>query len=385
MKLERHEEVALELVRGLLWGSEVTIPEDFKDTDSLMAFAKNQSILAVMAKSILSDTEFQSHMPSAQRLKLKSVLVSNVMTFNSMTEVLKKTVLALNEAGVPSILLKGHSMAVNYPYPELRQCGDIDLYVGTENALKTHEVLSGFSKKIDPQSDAMWGKHFSAFVDDIEIEVHRHTSTHATRKFARIFSQAAEKGLSQNLSQVTYDGVQIDTPSVDFNAYYIFDHLFEHFLTSGIGLRHMIDWMLFLHANKENIDHQALKDLITSMDALEPWQVFGCILVNHLGLPQQEFPLCPEADKAEVMAGKADAAFQFILSDGNFGKSTAYYTRRSKNYFLTKLNAIWCHITRGAKMMKLFPRQELRHFQYIIENYFIHLCGDIKRKLNNGR
>ena len=385
MKLERHEEVALELVRGLLWGREVTIPEDFKDTDSLMAFAKNQSILAVMAKSILSDAEFQSLMPKAQRLKLKSVLVSNVMAFNSMTDVLKKTVLALNEEGVPSILLKGHSMAVNYPYPELRQCGDIDLYVGKENALKTHQVLSKIARKIDAQSDAMWGKHFSAFVGEIEIEVHRHTSNHATKKYARIFAEAAERGLSQDLGHVTYDGVQINTPSVDFNAFYIFDHLFEHFLTSGIGLRHMIDWMLFLHANKENIDHQALKDLITRMDALEPWQVFGCILVNHLGLPQEEFPLYPEADKAEVMAGKADAAFQFILSDGNFGKSTAYYTRRSKNYFLTKLNAIWCHITRGAKMMKLFPRQEVRHFQYVIENYLTHLSGDIKRKLTNGR
>lgn len=378
MTFDAHVKLALELLRAGLWKETPAVPEGFKECGEVMAFAKKQSVSGILAKTMLADAEFQSRIPKEQRLKLKSVVVTNVMTYDNMADVIKKASAALNEAGIPHALLKGHSLAVNYPFPQMRQCGDIDLYVGTENSLAAHKALAKIATKIDPESGAKWGKHFSAHVGEIQIEVHRHTSDHSVKKFRRIYEEAAQKGLSEGLRQVEIDGTAVNVPSVDFNACYIFDHLFEHFLTSGIGLRHLCDWMLFLHTHKDEIDRTYLKTLLQDMELLEAWQVFGCILVKHLGLPQDEFPFYAESAKADIVFG-------YIISDGNFGKSTGYYKRRSNSYLLTKMNALWCHLTRGAKMLKLFPRQVFRHFRNILANYFLHLREDIKRKFSNGR
>ena len=371
--LKQHEEHTLALLRSLLWNERVEIPEDFNDWNPLVAFSQRQSVLALVAKAILANNEILSRIPTQLKLKLKSFLVSNVMTYDKMTGVLKTTSKTLSENGIPHVLLKGHGLAVNYPYPQLRQCGDIDMYVGEENALATYKALSGIVTKIDPESEALWGKHFSANVGEIEIEVHRHNSSHDSKKFARIYKEAADRGLSENLCPVDFDGVEVMTPEVTYNAYYIFDHLFEHFLTSGIGLRHLCDLMMFLHTHKDRIDKEYLKSLLDRMEMLDPWQVFGNILVKHLGLPEEEFPFYAESKKK-------DTVLSYILFDGNFGKSTAYYTKRSDNYLQTKLNAFWCHVTRGTKMLKLFPHHETRHFKHVILKYFEHLRGDIKRK-----
>ena len=104
-----------------------------------------------------------------------------------------------------------------------------------------------------------------------------------------------------------------------------------------------------------------------------PWQVFGSALVSYLGMDKEDFPFYAHSDKESFV-------LKYILSDGNFGKTTKYYKRRSKNYLLTKLNAIWCHITRGVQMMRVFPRQEMRHFHRVIANFFEHLRGDMKIK-----
>lgn len=376
--MNKHEVFALELLRSLFWNEPVTCSEDFDDWNPLVAFSKRQSVLGFIAKSILSNNEINPRISAEVRLKLKSFLVSNVMTYDKMTGVLIKVSKALSESEISHVLLKGHGLAVNYPYPQLRQCGDIDLYVGKENSLATYRTLAGVVDRIATESEALWGKHYDAFVGDIQIEVHRHTSSHDTRKFAEIYSEIAQKGLNEDLKPVSFDGVEVMTPSVTFNAYYVFDHLFEHFLTSGIGLRHLCDLMMFLHVHKDTIDKDYLKILLDRMEMLEPWQVFGDILVKYLGLPNDEFPFYVESTKT-------DKVLKYILFDGNFGKSTVYYTRRSDNYLLTKLNAFWCHLTRGAKMMRLFPSQEIRHFRHVVQNYFLHLRKDLKRKLIHGR
>lgn len=369
------EGMLLAFLKAGLWSQELSVDQSFDDWSSLVREAKRQSVLGIVAKTVLGRRELQTRLPNDLRLRLKSFVVSNVMTSESMREVIARVTQAMAEAGITPVLLKGHSLAVNYPFPDLRQCGDIDIYVGEESAVKAYQVLKTIATSIDPEDMSRWGKHFSAHFDEIEVEVHRHTSTHCTGRYAVIYAEAAGKGLTENLQTLSLGDTSVSIPSIDFNAYYIFDHLFEHFLTSGIGLRHLSDWMMYLHRYHGQLDLSYLKKLLSDMDMLKPWQAFGGILVKYMGLPQEEFPFYAGEDKAAKL-------LRYILDDGNFGKDTAYYTRRSKNYIFTKLNALWCHITRGLRMFSLFPGQVVRHFIYVISNYLDHLRADLKRRRN---
>ena len=377
-KLNKYEDALFRLLRFGLWNEPLSADSIDGCAEAVMSLARKQSVTGIVAKAILQDKELSAYIPNSLRLKLKSLVVSNVMTYEKMTGNIEMLVSELESAGVRSILLKGHSLAANYPHPELRQCGDIDLYVGEDQALKAYDILAKVCDRIQPRISAESGKHFSAWCGEIEVEVHRHTSTYAAGKYARIYDKAATEGLESAPDTLQIGTVTVNTPSALFNAYYIFDHLFEHFLNSGIGLRHLCDWMLFLHRHKEQIDLDRLKALLCDMKLLEPWQAFGCILVSHLGMPEEDFPFYAESSKA-------DKVLEYILSDGNFGKETAYYQRRTSNYLLTKANALWCHIVRMVRLFSLFPGQSVRHFCYVVSNYFVHLREDIRIRIHHGR
>ena len=270
MNLERRYSILLSLLRSGIWQEPAAYPEDFNDWNGLMEAAIKQSVAAIVAKTILNSKEYIERIPNDFRIKLKSFLVSNVMAYNGMTDTLKQVSRTLAEAGLPAVLLKGHSLAIYYPYPELRQCGDIDLYVGMDNSLAAHKVLAPIASRIEPEFSARYGKHFDASVGKYKVEVHRHTSNHTTRKMKTAYEAFSTKGMTQDLGSVTFDDVAVSTPQVDFYAYYIFDHLFEHFLISGVGLRHLTDMMLFLTANKETINQDNLKRILEDMDMMKP-------------------------------------------------------------------------------------------------------------------
>ena len=358
MRLNPNEEALLTLLRKGLLGSEENLPESFSDFQEVARLARKQTVLSIVARVMLSDQRYSSQIPRPQQVKLKSFVVSNAMKYDEMTQTLARVVSQLHEAGIEPVLLKGHGLAANYPDPALRQCGDIDLHVGADS-VKAYDVLSASADTIDKRTAAEYGKHFSAFYKDIEVEVHRHTSSHAPDRFGKAYDKAAATGLKENLQLYPVDGVQVATPAPDFNAYYVFDHLFEHFLMSGIGLRHLCDWMMHLKKYAGKIDMERLAATLEGTGMMEPWQVFGNVIVEHLGFPEQDFPFY-------ARSAKADRVFARIMKEGNFGKDTSYYKGRTSSVLMTKLNSLWFHVSRAVSMMTLFPRHELRHLHYLL-------------------
>ena len=358
MKLTINEQSLLTLLKKGLSLSEESLPESFEDFMDVASLARKQTVLGIVARVILSDARYASKIQRPLMVRLKSFVVSSAMKYDDMTRTLAQVVSDLQSAGIDPVLLKGHGLAANYPEPALRQCGDIDLYVG-DDAVKAYDILAMSADRIDKRKAAQYGKHFSAFVKDIEIEVHRHTSSHPPGRYGRAYGKYASAGLSDHLQTYDVNGVNVATPSPDFNAYYVFDHLFEHFLMSGIGLRHICDWMMLLKRYSGRIDLENLKAILEGMDMMHPWQVFGTVIVKYLGFPKEEFPFYAESRKA-------DKVFTRIMKEGNFGKDTSYYKGRSSSVLMTKLNSFWFHLTRAMSMMTLFPKHEVRHLHYLL-------------------
>ena len=354
------ETVLFNIIKSGLWDSTYDIPSDFSDWNGLLSFAQHQAVLGLTAKALLSNKVTVAHMPNNVRLKLKSFIVSNVITSNHIDEVLVKVMSAMQANEIHPILLKGIGLAKNYPFPEIRQCGDIDLYVNGSDAEKTYDVLKTITSRIDDREYLTCGKHYTAVCENVEIEIHRHICIHVLKKYKTRFESYAAKGLYQDLQQIEVSGVKVDTPEITFNAYYIFEHAFEHFMTSGVGLRQLCDWMMFLHKNADKIDRDYLHSILIDLDMMKPWQTFGALLVDYLGMPAEEFPFYT----SEVKTAKV---LNFILADGNFGKNSWYYKSTSRFFLVKKLKSFGWHLYRGAKMLIIFPKQEFRHLFFIVD------------------
>lgn len=351
------------IIKNVLWGHEENIPEDFDQWQQLVKLAKSHSVMGYVAKYLLQRRKFNDQDSADLRMKLKSFVVSSAMTAERLSKVLVEVVEVLKEGGISPVLLKGPGLAQYYAIPELRQSGDIDLYVGKDAYAASHLLLT---KKYGAQtSENIWeDKHFSVIVNDIEIEIHRLCDEHFSRKINNVLQKYADEGLNSSLSVFSIKGVDIDTPEDTFNAFYIFYHLYRHFMTGGVGLRQLCDWGVFLERKRGSIDRTKLKQIIDEMDMVRAWQDFGELLVVYLGMNPQSLPYRDE----NISSRRLDIIMGRILSEGNFGFERSYFKKRSENYLLNKVVSLFRHMARFLQLFRLYPVSAYWYMMYFMRN-----------------
>ena len=358
--------VFLELLRVSLWGGEPQIPNDFKDWGKVFTLAKTQSVLSLVANAVLNDPKLSGQLADGLKAKLKGHVMANMATHSMLNNSVVQVVSALDAAGIPSVLLKGQALARNYPIPELRACGDIDIYVGSKNYLRACDVLSAFATWKEEGRPEDNVKHYDIRIGKTPVEIHRYSDVNASKYYDKIYQAYSDEGLSQGLRTIDFAGTIVNTPADVFNAFYIFNHLWHHFLTSGIGLRQFCDWMMFLHVRKDEIDKEKLRRILTDMDLMTPWQAFGCVLVDRLGMPEDEFPFYDARRRSKVRK-----IVERILEEGNFGKEREMYKDRSgEGYLKRKLKSFFLHSGRSLQLFFMFP-------SHIARQYWSMLCSGI--------
>ena len=371
--MERHEEVFFSLLRNALWGTPVEIPQGFADWAKVARTAKIQSALGLAGDVMLSDSGIASAISSDLKTKIKTFMMANIMTHGKLNNVLVKVVSELDAAGISSVLLKGQGLAQYYPKPELRQCGDIDLYVGLQRYADSYDILRPLATEIEDRKALEVGKHYDFFVGKVAVEIHRYSDRYPTPKLDRIYQEVSLEGLGKNLVPIQFGGVEVMSPSDEYNAFYIFSHLFHHFLINGLGARQLCDWMLFLRSRSSHIDMRSLNTTLQRLDMLKPWQAFGCVLVKYFGMPAEAFPFYDPSQES-----KADKIVKRLLDEGNFGKERDVYKKRGKIYLINKTWAMLAHIGRSLGLLFLFPRHSFRQIWHTISNGFAQVWNDAK-------
>lgn len=371
--MERHEEVFFSLLRNAFWGTPVEIPDGFADWAGVARTAKVQSVLGVAGDVMLSDSSIASAMSQELKTKIKTFMMANIMTHGKLNGVLVKVVSELSASGIRSVLLKGQGLAQYYPKPEMRQCGDIDLYVGLDQYSASYDVLQPLATKIDDRKALEVGKHYDFFVGKVSVEVHRYSERYPTARLDRIYQEISKKGLSEALVPMVFSGQEVNTPSDVYNAFYIFSHIFHHFLTSGLGSRQLCDWMLFLRQRSSYIDMDSLREILSRLDMMKPWQAFGCVLVKYFGMPADLFPFYDSSQEH-----KAEKILRRLLDEGNFGQQRDVNKKRGANYLLNKTRAVLAHIGRTFGLFFLFPRHSFRQIWHTISSGFAQVWNDAK-------
>lgn len=371
--MTEHEKVFFSILRSSLWGTPVEVPEGFSQWNIIMKLAKTQALMGLVGNVLLTRREIRDTLPPKFVEKLQDIPMTNVGMHSQMNMTLQLVVLTLRKAGIEPVLLKGQGLARYYPVPELRQCGDIDLYVGEENYEKAYDALLPIVSEIDDKSKIWNWMHFDAKVGTIMLEVHQKADYMRSIKGDRLYREYMRKGLSENLRQIQFADTEVQTPNDTYNAFYVFYHLWRHFSGSGVGLRQFCDWACFLHTHVSKLDLPYLKKMITDLGFMKPWQVFGCFLVKDLGLPEEEFPFY---NKKYI--GKVDRVCEYVMTDGNFGVLTGYNRERKYSYLQEKWFSFKCHVRRIVRMFRIFPRQTLLHMWYILRDGILQIFRDLK-------
>lgn len=362
--MKPHEKVFLSLVRNSLWDTQAEVPVDFKDWSLVMRLAKAQAMEGAAAKALLDSPDVLSRLKPGARDRLNNMLMTNVVMHSMAHSSIRVLVAALNNAGIDCVLLKGEGLAADYAYPDIRECGDIDLYVGVENYRRSYEVLKDVVDEIDAPSVLNGsGKHYHALLSGISVEIHKYSEVMNSASLDRIYQRYAADGLSRNLAEIESGGIKVKIPEDSFNAFYVFSHLWNHFLTIGVGLRQVSDLTVLLHARAAYLDKDYLHQVLTEMKMMTPWKTFGCIAVDILGLPEDEFPFYEPGFR-----NNAIKVFERILTEGDLGRETEFMRIPDRGFLYEKFFSLRWYLKRFLSLVRLFPHQSFCQLWHSVSN-----------------
>lgn len=355
------------LLQSSLWGADLDVGNvSRQELKGALRIAKAQAVLCLVANEVMRHERLNVVLREEDKAGLKRFVMGNLSVFQMLNNTLVSIVLELRKHGIDPMLLKGQGIAKYYPVPELRQCGDIDIYVGQEKFEKACEVIGAMSSPEDHQGDIPSLKHFHTRIGSAFIEIHRYTDVYFQRWRDRFYQKVSDRGMSTDLVPLEFGGVSVMSPSLNFNVFFIFNHFWHHFIADGVGLRQLCDWVRLLHENYGKIDLEYLTEVIRGMGLMKEWKVFGYIAVNTLGLPAAEMPFYD--GKYEKLAGKV---LDLIMLEGNFGKENLRGHNRPKGYIAGKLYSFSKRFKRNFRVLRLFPKEALRQ---LLKVFFVGIA-----------
>ena len=185
-----------------------------------------------------------------------------------------------------TMLLKGYGLSLFYPVPEHRPCGDIDIWLFGRQPEADKLVAREWGVPVDVHKE-----HHTTFdVDGIMVENHYdfvNKETHASNaRLERLFKQyAAQPGES-----VAVAGVAVYLPSEQLNALFLLRHAAVHFAAINIGLRHVLDWCVFVAHCHDRIDWPALYAVARETRMVGFLNCLNALCVDCLGLEAPSLP-----------------------------------------------------------------------------------------------
>lgn len=354
----------LALVRMALWGCHEPLPENRPDWNQVFALSKQQTLIGLVAEAV---PMLPSHLQPDHSIRIKlhttamRILQSHILVNRKVAEIKTK----MDSCGIHTVLLKGQGVALNYPNPQSRQCGDIDLYVGESNFGKVYQMLEPA-----PLKKYMHLKHFSINGGGVEIEVHRIAADLPGIRRNRRFQDWTISNLSgQSVRKVEIADTSINLPPAEFDALYIMNHAWNHFMTGGIGLRQLVDWAMHLHRFHKDIDIENLRNYLQDFGLMNAWHILSGIAVKHLGLPAAECPLYEAGSTA-----KSDDVLEVIWDEGNFGHHSALRkTPRPQGYLAGKLYSFKANTSRITRILLISPKDVISTWVFYFINGIRHI------------
>lgn len=353
------ENAYLELLKFSLSPKERDVPDclSYIDWDSLLKFANKQSILGIYANVIVKDNQkfvdskWMGNKPSRTNLikwygLLNIIENRNKLVDQKAIEVTKQ----YQNGGFETCILKGQGNAAYYPNPLSRLSGDIDIWVIPEidkdNTDRLKQIVSFIKKTNAPE---IMNKYHVEYHDNgISIEAHsvpaKFYISSSDMELQKYFIAKKERNTKNSIFLNNKSG-KINVPTADFNLVYQLLHSYKHFLSEGIGLRHVIDYY-YLLKKVEWVDDVVYMNMwqANKNEVIAYIKKFGCfkfagalsyIIHEILGLEKEYMLIEPNRQEGEFLLCE-------ILKSGNFGKfdERVNSIRRRTNHFSRYLSRI---------------------------------------------
>ena len=301
------------------------------DWQDFFQFCYSHSILGVVFAGIE-----RANRPISQQVLLE--WFSFVESTKQQNAVVNKRLIAISkwfdEKGYKSVILKGQANGLMYPSPELRNPGDIDIWVDCEKVKLIKLVTSQC-----PGAEYSIHHIKMPVFKDVSVEVHYRPiyliNWFVDRKLQRYVSRIENE---QFKNRVNLDGTEVGCLTNDFNVVYQLLHMYAHFFSTRNNFKQFVDYYYLL---KQGLIEEQKKEAVTLMKELKVLK-YGrgmmWVMKDVLGL-----------DKSQLV----------VEPDEKVGRAILRESMRYGTFSTNKLSYVMERFVANFRLALMFPGQVL--------------------------
>ena len=302
MHITKAQKTVLQLVGHSLFAAPLDIENDV-DWNAVVRESTVQAV-ALLAFNDYNKLPIDKALVEPLRTYLRKCTISNVACFNAHKYLHE----LMTANGIPYCILKGVASARCYPDALLRSMGDVDFYVPSEYVDKAREVCVFDGLEI---VEADHSFHLGMKKGKMSFELHFAPIGVPNDEMRPIFleywSDICEKSypFSDELTECVV--------SSDFHhGFILLTHLRTHLVTSGVGLRHVCDWAVFVNSFTNEEFVALFEQKLKRVGLWKLAQALSLAAVDHLGMTHKTWM----GDDHDM----ADALMEDVLLGGNFAR-----------------------------------------------------------------
>lgn len=282
---KKFQETFLSLVRlGL--GFSMPTPHEAIDWEAIQSLALEQGLYAIVLDGI-------EKLPASVRPQQEFLLVwigEVLQGYEYRYDAYKQTISEMagfyNSHGLRMMVLKGYACSLNWPKPNHRPCGDIDIWQFGKQK-QADDVLTR-KKGIDVDNSHHhhsvfnWGEFTVENHYDF-VNVYHHKSNIELEKIFK------ELGGDDTHSEKV-NGIDVFLPSPKLHTLFLLKNMMNDFTSFSVNMRQVLDWAFHIKKYGKEIDWKWMMGVIGKYHMLDFFNTINAICVEDLGFEASIFP-----------------------------------------------------------------------------------------------
>lgn len=279
------EDLFFQHVRSGIRYSDCFITNDI-DWNAIKTIADKQGLTAIVLDGIECLPE-ELRPPKVFLLNwIGEVMQNYEARYNEYEKAISSLAGFYSQHGYKMMVVKGYACSLDWPKPEHRPCGDIDIWLFGKQ--KEADVVIERDNGI--QVDKSHHQHTVFFWENFMVENHYDFINVHSRK-SNVFLEKLLKELATDDSHYTdMFGQRVYLPSANMHALFLLKHAMSHFASSEISIRQILDWAFFVEKHTKEIDWEWLIGVLKKFHMMDFYNTINAICVGDLGFDEKIFP-----------------------------------------------------------------------------------------------
>lgn len=228
------------------------------------------------------------------------------------------------KAGITFCIMKGMAAASDFPVPDLRKAGDIDILL--TNPADLERAISEIEKLGYRKEEEQHSLHHVSLIDSSRCEIEVHTMLAEPFDNGKIngYIDRLVHECGEHIVKKEVMGTEIPVLEDAYHAYELLLHMLQHFLRAGFGIKLLCDWVVLWNRGLNRQERDRYMTLVNESGIKGFSDVITRTCIKYLGLKRDNVLWMKpfESGKARDQLEEETALFMDELMDAEeFGKA----------------------------------------------------------------